>query len=58
MLHEKPLPDTPADFFEGLTEAFDRSEAEEEYLNEPVYGFDPDYDPVPPDLEVENDVPY
>jgi len=61
MLHEKPLPTVPTVLFDGhnLTREFARWEAEQaQYLTEPVYGFDPNYDPMPEILEVDADVPF
>jgi len=41
-MHEKPMPTD--DFIEV-----------DEYFEEPIYGFDPNYDPMPQDIEVDPD---
>jgi len=60
-IHEKPMPNVPTVLFDGhnLTTEFARWEAEQtQYLHETVYGFDPDYDPIPDDIEVDDDIPF
>ena len=52
-MHEKPMPTVIFDGFD-LSSEFAQSEYEEEnYHDEPSYGMDPDYDPVPADLDPE-----
>ena len=60
-IHERPMPTVPAILFDGynLTMEFERWQAEQDqYMHEPVYGFEPDYDPVPDDFEVDDDIPF
>jgi hypothetical protein len=55
------MPTVPAILFDGynLTMEFERWQAEQDqYMHETVYGFDPDYDPVPDDIEVDDDIPF
>jgi ribosomal protein S12 methylthiotransferase accessory factor YcaO len=69
-MHEKPLP-SPSILFDGqtVTDNFARWEAAMEhieYLSEPVYGFDENYDPLPPEfgsdldnlLEPDSEIPF
>ena len=59
-MHEKPLP-SPSILFDGHT-----VNEHIEYLTEPVYGWEEDYDPLPPEfgsdldnlLEADSIVPF
>jgi len=60
-MNEKPMP-APAVLFDGanVTEEYERWEAAVEYFNEPVYGWEEDYDPLPPEFgdEPGEEVPF
>ena len=52
-MHEKPLPGVVSTDFEDSPTVIETEDEYEEFMVEPSYGMDPDYDPVPVELDPE-----
>ena len=52
-MHEKPLPGVVSADFEDSPTVIETEVDYEEFMVEPSYGMDPDYDPVPVELDPE-----
>ena len=60
-MHEKPLPGVVSADFEGFTANIETERDYEEFMVEPAYGFDYDYDPMPDDIDtddIDTDIPF
>jgi len=55
-MHEKPLPGVVSADFEDSPTVIETEVDYEEFMVEPSYGMDPDYDPVPDDIDT--DIPF
>ena len=55
-MHEKPLPGVESIDIEVSPDVFETEEEYDFYMTEPAYGMDPDYDPVPDDIDT--DIPF
>ena len=53
-MHEKPLPGVESVDIEVSPTVIETEGDYDVYMTEPGYGFDPDYDPVPDDIETDD----